>query len=44
MFRLVVQPNAAKAQTFAEAFITSGGIETLLVLIANRVNTMGLVC
>ncbi|ANM63627.1 beige/BEACH domain protein [Arabidopsis thaliana] len=42
MFRLVVQPNAAKAQTFAEAFITSGGIETLLVLIANRVNTMGL--
>ncbi|XP_023637971.1 BEACH domain-containing protein C1 [Capsella rubella] len=33
MFRLVVQPNAAKAQTFAEAFITSGGIETLLVLL-----------
>ncbi|XP_024012912.1 BEACH domain-containing protein C1 [Eutrema salsugineum] len=33
MFRLVVQPNAAKAQTFAEAFITTGGIETLLVLL-----------
>ncbi|KAJ4905364.1 WD-40 repeat family protein / beige-related [Raphanus sativus] len=33
MFRLVVQPNAAKAQTFAEVFITSNGIETLLVLL-----------
>ncbi|XP_048634258.1 BEACH domain-containing protein C1-like [Brassica napus] len=33
MFRLVVQPNAAKAQTFAEVFITSSGIETLLVLL-----------
>ncbi|KAB2070178.1 hypothetical protein ES319_A08G139300v1 [Gossypium barbadense] len=31
--RLVVQPNAARAQTFAEAFIGSGGIETLLVLL-----------
>lgn len=33
MFRLVVQPNTAKAQTFAEVFITSSGIETLLVLL-----------
>ncbi|PPD98676.1 hypothetical protein GOBAR_DD04305 [Gossypium barbadense] len=31
--RLVVQPNATRAQTFAEAFIGSGGIETLLVLL-----------
>nr|VDC63128.1 unnamed protein product [Brassica rapa] len=39
MFRLVVQPNAAKAQTFAEAFITSGGIETLLVLLQREAKT-----
>ncbi|KAG8363377.1 hypothetical protein BUALT_Bualt19G0016000 [Buddleja alternifolia] len=31
--RLVVQPNKPRAQTFAEAFISSGGIETLLVLL-----------
>lgn len=29
----MVQPNTSRAQTFAEAFITSGGIETLLVLL-----------
>ena len=39
MFRLVVQPNSAKAQTFAEAFITSGGIETLLVLLQREAKT-----
>ncbi|XP_019082502.1 PREDICTED: BEACH domain-containing protein C1-like [Camelina sativa] len=39
MFRLVVQPNAAKAHTFAEAFITSGGIETLLVLLQREAKT-----
>ncbi|KAF8108563.1 hypothetical protein N665_0108s0096 [Sinapis alba] len=39
MFRLVVQPNAVKAQTFAEAFITSGGIETLLVLLQREAKT-----
>ncbi|KAK6285550.1 hypothetical protein POUND7_011729 [Theobroma cacao] len=33
MYRLVVQPNTARAQTFAEAFMGSGGIETLLVLL-----------
>ncbi|GKV12962.1 hypothetical protein SLEP1_g24045 [Rubroshorea leprosula] len=33
IYRLVVQPNATRAQTFAEAFIGSGGIETLLVLL-----------
>ncbi|WOH09388.1 hypothetical protein DCAR_0728845 [Daucus carota subsp. sativus] len=31
--RLVVQPNASRAQTFAEAFTSSGGIESLLVLL-----------
>jgi len=29
----VVQPNASRAQTFGEAFISCGGIETLLVLL-----------
>ncbi|KAL2492084.1 WD-40 repeat family protein/beige-related [Abeliophyllum distichum] len=33
IYRLVVQPNTSRAQTFAEAFISSGGIETLLVLL-----------
>lgn len=33
MYRLVVQPNASRAQSFAEAFMTCGGIETLLVLL-----------
>ncbi|GLU00510.1 hypothetical protein SLE2022_178740 [Rubroshorea leprosula] len=32
-YRLVVQPNATRAQSFAEAFVGSGGIETLLVLL-----------
>ncbi|KAL4338491.1 hypothetical protein HN51_048684 [Arachis hypogaea] len=32
-YRLVVQPNKSRAQTFAEAFLASGGIETLLVLL-----------
>ncbi|KAI3504354.1 hypothetical protein L1887_32955 [Cichorium endivia] len=33
IYRLVIQPNASRAQTFAEAFISCGGIETLLVLL-----------
>ncbi|OMO78627.1 hypothetical protein CCACVL1_14249 [Corchorus capsularis] len=33
IYRLVVQPNTARAQTFAEAFMGCGGIETLLVLL-----------
>ncbi|OAY49278.1 BEACH domain-containing protein C2 isoform X3 [Manihot esculenta] len=33
IYRLIVQPNTARAQTFAEAFIKCGGIETLLVLL-----------
>ncbi|KAF5453352.1 hypothetical protein F2P56_028258 [Juglans regia] len=33
MYRLVVQPNTSRAQTFAEAFLACGGIETLLVLL-----------
>lgn len=33
IYRLVVQPNASRAKTFAEAFISCGGIETLLVLL-----------
>ncbi|XP_051137581.1 BEACH domain-containing protein C2-like isoform X2 [Andrographis paniculata] len=33
IYRLVVQPKTARAQTFSEAFISSGGIGTLLVLL-----------
>ncbi|KAF2311096.1 hypothetical protein GH714_019473 [Hevea brasiliensis] len=33
IYRLIVQPNTARAHSFAEAFIKSGGIETLLVLL-----------
>ncbi|KAK9274411.1 hypothetical protein L1049_019225 [Liquidambar formosana] len=33
IYRLVVQPNTYRAHTFAEAFISCGGIETLLVLL-----------
>ncbi|XP_027159389.1 BEACH domain-containing protein C2 [Coffea eugenioides] len=33
IYRLVVQPNASRAQTFSEAFMAYGGIETLLVLL-----------
>nr|XP_043621960.1 BEACH domain-containing protein C2-like [Erigeron canadensis] len=33
VYRLVVQPNTSRAQTFSEAFISCGGIETLLVLL-----------
>ncbi|XP_047315623.1 BEACH domain-containing protein C2 [Impatiens glandulifera] len=33
MYRLVVQPNTSRAKTFAEAFLSCGGIETLLVLL-----------
>lgn len=33
IYRLVVQPNASRSQTFGEAFISCGGIETLLVLL-----------
>lgn len=37
MYRLVVQPNMSRAQTFAEAFLSCGGIETLLVLLQREV-------
>lgn len=33
IYRLVVQPNTSRAHLFAEAFITGGGVETLLVLL-----------
>ncbi|KAL6004719.1 hypothetical protein ACLOJK_005274 [Asimina triloba] len=33
IYRLVVQPNTSRAHTFAEAFISCGGIETLLLLL-----------
>ncbi|KAH0882382.1 hypothetical protein HID58_058478 [Brassica napus] len=39
IYRLVVQPNAARATMFAEVFITSGGIETLLVLLQREAKT-----
>ncbi|XP_060218692.1 BEACH domain-containing protein C2 [Lycium barbarum] len=37
MYRLVVQPNMSRAQTFSEAFLSCGGIETLLVLLQREV-------
>ncbi|MFQ6625467.1 hypothetical protein Gotur_005746 [Gossypium turneri] len=37
IYRLVVQPNATRAQTFASSFMGSGGIETLLVLLQREV-------
>ncbi|GAB2271630.1 BEACH domain-containing protein C2 [Dionaea muscipula] len=33
IYRLVVQPKASRAQTFAGAFLSCGGVETLLVLL-----------
>lgn len=33
IYRLVVQPNTSRAQSFAEALISCGGMETLLVLL-----------
>ncbi|XP_012083537.1 BEACH domain-containing protein C2 isoform X2 [Jatropha curcas] len=39
IYRLIVQPNTARAQTFAEAFIKCGGIETLLVLLQREAKT-----
>ncbi|KAM7260927.1 hypothetical protein ACFE04_026402 [Oxalis oulophora] len=33
IYRLLVQPNTARAQTFSEAFISCVGVETLLVLL-----------
>ncbi|KAK1313447.1 hypothetical protein QJS10_CPA06g00328 [Acorus calamus] len=33
IYRLVVQPNTLRAQMFAQSFISSGGIEALLVLL-----------
>ncbi|XP_068488432.1 BEACH domain-containing protein C2 isoform X2 [Phaseolus vulgaris] len=33
LYRLVVQPNASRAHTFAEEFLACGGVETLLVLL-----------
>ncbi|XP_038973687.1 BEACH domain-containing protein C2-like isoform X2 [Phoenix dactylifera] len=33
IYRLVVQPNTSRAHTFAQSFISCGGIETLLVLL-----------
>lgn len=37
IYRLVVQPNTSRAHIFADAFISSGGIETLLVLLQREV-------
>ncbi|KAK1429931.1 hypothetical protein QVD17_12283 [Tagetes erecta] len=42
IYRLVVQPNASRAKTFAEAFISCGGIETLLVLLQCEAKTSDL--
>ncbi|KAI4313047.1 hypothetical protein MLD38_037824 [Melastoma candidum] len=39
IYKLVMQPNASKARFFAEAFITGGGIEMLLVLLQREAKT-----
>lgn len=39
IYRLVVQPNTSRAQCFAEAFISCGGMETLLVLLQRETKT-----
>lgn len=39
IYRLVVQPNTSRAQTFAQSFLTCGGIETLLVLLQREAKT-----
>ncbi|XP_039138375.1 LOW QUALITY PROTEIN: BEACH domain-containing protein C2-like [Dioscorea cayenensis subsp. rotundata] len=39
IYRLVVQPNTSRAQQFAQAFISCGGIETLLVLLQREAKT-----
>lgn len=36
LYRLVAQPNASRAHTFADSFISCGGIETLLVLLQHE--------
>ncbi|KAK9143642.1 hypothetical protein Syun_013042 [Stephania yunnanensis] len=33
IYRLVVQPNTSRSHTFADSFISCGGIETLLVIL-----------
>ena len=33
IYRLVVQPNASRSHSFADTFISSGGLETLLLLL-----------
>lgn len=38
-YRLVVQPNTARAHTFAEAFLACGGVESLLVLLQREAKT-----
>lgn len=39
IYRLVVQPNTSRAQTFAQSFISCGGIETLLDLLQQEART-----
>ncbi|OAY75714.1 BEACH domain-containing protein C2 [Ananas comosus] len=39
IYRLIVQPNTQRVQTFAQAFISSGGIEALLVLLQREAKT-----
>lgn len=38
-YRLIVQPNTARARTFAEEFLACGGVETLLVLLQREAKT-----
>lgn len=39
VYRLVVQPNTSRAHTFAQSFISSGGIESLLFLLQHEAKT-----
>ncbi|KAK3141841.1 hypothetical protein QOZ80_4BG0338950 [Eleusine coracana subsp. coracana] len=39
IYRLIVQPNVSRANMFAQSFISSGGVETLLVLLQREAKT-----
>jgi len=39
IYRLVVQPNTSRADTFAQSFISCGGIESLLFLLQQEAKT-----
>ncbi|KAJ4952485.1 hypothetical protein NE237_029317 [Protea cynaroides] len=44
IYRLVVQPNTSRAQTFADSFVSCGGVETLLVLLQREAKSGNRCC